>query len=220
MALLRKLEYHEDTTEKRQITKEDIEFLKNLQKEMNTQDTVGQADPRFWVIRGTRREYGIECGYEDGYEITSDDNSYDIDEFIKLVEENGYINEIMEQEDEKYIIQKDEFECISIYDHNEDLIDEFELYDFISYLNDNAGTDFHLTNYRDMPCNYPDTFFLTNKAAQEALKTCSHHFSKDARTYAMTALYSPEVEKLWDILRRVDFSILETCGADMRGEEE
>ena len=49
------LQYHEDTTEKRDISQEDIEFLKRLQLEMNTQDTTGTADPRFWVIKGSER---------------------------------------------------------------------------------------------------------------------------------------------------------------------
>lgn len=54
MAIFHKtLQYHEDTTEKRDISQEDIEFLKKLQLEMNTQDTTGTADPRFWVIKGS-----------------------------------------------------------------------------------------------------------------------------------------------------------------------
>ena len=45
MAIFHKtLQYHEDTTEKRDISQEDIEFLKKLQLEMNTQDTTGTAD--------------------------------------------------------------------------------------------------------------------------------------------------------------------------------
>lgn len=43
----------------RKINEEDIEFLRNLQHEMNMQDTVGQADPRFWVVMETVRQWGI-----------------------------------------------------------------------------------------------------------------------------------------------------------------
>lgn len=35
------LKYHEDTVKKEKLTKEDITFLKDLQKELNTEDTVG-----------------------------------------------------------------------------------------------------------------------------------------------------------------------------------
>lgn len=38
---------HEDTIEKHKITKEEIEFLNNIQKELNTQDHLCQADPRY-----------------------------------------------------------------------------------------------------------------------------------------------------------------------------
>ena len=49
------LKHHEDVTPKRNMTEEDREFLKSLQLEMNTQDTTGTADPRFWVIKGTEK---------------------------------------------------------------------------------------------------------------------------------------------------------------------
>ena len=52
------LEYHEDTVEKHKITEDEIRFLKELQKEMNTQDSCGQADPRYWVIRDFDKVYG------------------------------------------------------------------------------------------------------------------------------------------------------------------
>ena len=48
MAIYHKtLKYHEDETQKRNLTQEDIRFLLELQKEMNTQDTTGTADPRY-----------------------------------------------------------------------------------------------------------------------------------------------------------------------------
>ena len=56
MAIYHKtLQYHEDTTEKRSLNDEDIKFLMELQKEMNTQDTTETAEPRFWVIKGRER---------------------------------------------------------------------------------------------------------------------------------------------------------------------
>ena len=41
---------NEETT-KRALTADDIDFLVSLQEEMLTQDTMCQADPRFWVVR-------------------------------------------------------------------------------------------------------------------------------------------------------------------------
>ncbi len=36
--------------EKRKITTEDIDFLRDLQFELNTQDTCGNCDPRYWTV--------------------------------------------------------------------------------------------------------------------------------------------------------------------------
>lgn len=65
------LKYHEDTKEKRNITKADIEFLKELQKERNTQDNCGTADVRTWVIKDmaeagicTEETFGMWKDYE------------------------------------------------------------------------------------------------------------------------------------------------------------
>ena len=35
--------------------KEDIEFLKSLQEEMLTQDSFGQATPRYWAVAQTKK---------------------------------------------------------------------------------------------------------------------------------------------------------------------
>lgn len=62
------IEYHEDTREKHEITKEELDFLLKLQKEMNTQDDVSQAEPRYWVIKGSEKLYRVEDDI-DGYEL-------------------------------------------------------------------------------------------------------------------------------------------------------
>ena len=88
-------EYHEDTVEKHEITKEEILFLKELQKEMNTQDTVCQADPRFWVIEGSERVYtGAEYA-NNSCMIASDDGTViadTLEEAIKYFKDNFYIS--------------------------------------------------------------------------------------------------------------------------------
>lgn len=79
-------EYHEDTVEKHEITKEEILFLKELQKEMNTQDTVCQADPRFWVIEGSERVYtGAEYA-NNSCMIASDDGTVIADTLEEAIE--------------------------------------------------------------------------------------------------------------------------------------
>lgn len=49
------------------LSSEDIQFLKDLSYELNTQDHVGQANPRFWVIMDTKKVYGYDKEYR-GYD--------------------------------------------------------------------------------------------------------------------------------------------------------
>ena len=49
---IKMLKYHKDPFQRKLMTKEEVDFLLQLQKEMNTQDSLGNADPRYWVITG------------------------------------------------------------------------------------------------------------------------------------------------------------------------
>ena len=68
------LKYHEDTVEKEKLTKEDITFLKDLQKELNTEDTVGTASPRFWVIKQPERIYHVDKDEAEHYMFIEKDS--------------------------------------------------------------------------------------------------------------------------------------------------
>ena len=46
-----------DPIAKRPLTLNDIEFLKKLQYEHNTQDSMGNRNPRFWVIKESQKTY-------------------------------------------------------------------------------------------------------------------------------------------------------------------
>ena len=56
--------YHKDTVEKHPLTEEELLFLKAFQTERNTQDTVCQASPRYWVIKGSKTVF--EDGIDEG----------------------------------------------------------------------------------------------------------------------------------------------------------
>ena len=68
------LKYHEDTVKKEKLTKEDITFLKDLQKELNTEDTVGTASPRFWVIKQPERIYHVDKDEAEHYMFIETDS--------------------------------------------------------------------------------------------------------------------------------------------------
>lgn len=72
-----------------EISKEDYEFLKDLQHELNTQETDGQAEPKYWGIQDTRiiavpKGCGDEMIYfGDGDVLSYEDTIKYIDETIK-----------------------------------------------------------------------------------------------------------------------------------------
>lgn len=222
MAKFHELKYHEDEfPEKRKLTEEDIKFLINLQKEMNTQDHIGEADPRFWMIRETERIYNVDSD-ADGFEIYNEGscNSYSEDEFYDYLgdtilpelypEEDGYTYTIFQNEDNDIEL------TIYLNGEPEESLDSTP--DIIEHLNDN-GYEFKICWYREISVLNGNGFFLTHKDAQEYLKHKAHHYSDDAHTYALTA-FSPEVEKLYDILHKVDFeSLLNKEGNEERPDD-
>lgn len=54
MAIFQNNEHHADETVRRTFTPADRNFLLNLQAELNTQSNMGNADPVFWVLKGTQ----------------------------------------------------------------------------------------------------------------------------------------------------------------------
>ncbi|HCL03099.1 MAG TPA: hypothetical protein DHW61_11950 [Lachnoclostridium phytofermentans] len=209
------LKYHEDTTEKHDITEEEIQFLLNLQAEMNTQDHVGQADPRYWVIKGTERMYNVEDA--DGYELYNKDScdtvSEDMEEIVEYINEN-FTDEINESYGIKYELSVDEgiFSETIIVKWNEDDEEETEeledLQDIKEWLERFGYDEYSVISYAIIPKIYENTMFLTQREAEEHLKANHYHYSDDAHTYAMTAWRSPEVEKLYRILQQVSWKKL------------
>ena len=198
------LQYHPDTVEKHKITDKEIELLSDLQHELNTQDNVGQADPRFWVIMG-RERYIVPEGYED--EITLFDS-----EIVEEVADNiddaiVFLNKNFEENCDSWVISK-EYDAYYVTskedsDYEEYLVDLDDLETWLSEHDYNRYT-FSCYAYRDKV--YDNTMFLTEKAAAEHLKANHYHYDEYAHTYAMTAWRSPEVEDLIKILQSVDFS--------------
>ena len=210
------LKYHQDNIEKHLPSQQEIEFLANLQKEMNTQDTLGQADPRYWVIKGSEKEYGIESGYEDGSMLIEDESyktiAEDMPSAMEYIRDNllDEINSVDGIERKIKLVDGINHPCINIYWDDEEFEDNIEFYnmeDVADWLNEN-GYDYRVANYRIISKIYPDTMFLTQKEAERHLKANDYHYSEDAHTYAMTSWRNPETEKLWKIIQQVDWDRL------------
>lgn len=207
------LKYHEDKIDKHNITNKELEFLQELQNELNTQDDLCQANPRFWVIKGSEKLYNVDEA--DGYELydadcceTIAENMEEIYKYIRdeeldeICECDGIKREISYEPPTFFgtgVIKITETEDKSNY------IELESLEDIRVWLNEYTNRNFNVISYKTVDKTYEDTMFLTQKDAEEHLRSNYYHYSDDAHTYAMTAWRSPRVEKLLNILSTVNF---------------
>lgn len=184
--------------------KDDIKFLAELKKEMLTQDIVGQANPRFWVIKQEEKEYWVDEN-RDGIFIfdganceTLFEGDFGSDEFGKW-----FIGFVEEETGEK----------VKNIDYGYDL--SFEIIDEEFYITDNkeleefikehCGIELSVGYYRINSVIKENTMFLTKREAEEHLEANSHHYNNTAYTYAMTAWRSPQVERLFKIVEDTEW---------------
>ena len=178
--------------------KEDIEFLKALQNEMLTQNTVGQASPRFWVVMQTVRDYWVDDDIE-GICI------YDTYAAEHVFE--GKIEELPDWINKEFDVVK---KCECNYNSLEIICeDENEYYisnvsDIKDFLEEYASGQYSVCYYRDREEIAQDTMFLTIRECREHIEANRHHYNKP-HTYAMTAWRSPQVARLYEILEKTDW---------------
>lgn len=185
--------------------KEDIKFLKELQHEMLTQDTVGQADPRFWVVMQKVRKYGIDIDYHeyDGEVLIEYDGEViaeNLDELYEFVKEREKGNDFVICKVGDYLkITK------TIYNIDYYIYTLTDFYDMMDEINFDC---IHVAYYKEEYKIVEDTMFLTLKECERHIKNNSYHY-KDPVPYAMTAWRSPQVDKLYKILQNTDWDELE-----------
>lgn len=176
--------------------KEDIQFLKELQTELITQDNDSQASPRFWTIMDyrtvpTHEDYGVDrtMYYHNDGDHTEFDTAEELKEFL-----SDY--------------------CLEDGDHEElqNMIDDEntkfdELWDFvITHLNDDGYFD--EVPVKEESFVAPNTMFLTKAEAKRHIELNHYHYSPKVHTYAMTAWRAPKVERLLKILETFDWDQL------------
>jgi hypothetical protein len=167
--------------------KDDIEFLKSLQSELNSQANDCQAAPRFWVVGDYR---WVECREENAERFSvylpSAGESYELDDYLEGIKED---EELSGEELE-------EFEEIGCESSALDWIQKYQ--DEDAYLCSEKKEHFVREN----------TMFLTKSEAKRHIELNHYHYTKEAHTYAMTAWRSPVVERLLQILHEFDFDSL------------
>jgi hypothetical protein len=166
-----------------EISKEDLEFLKDLQNELNTQDNDGTADPLYWGVLEEKEEYVPEgCGEP---RISYDDGSWTLEEAVESV--NEVINEYdKDTQDEWKDIWKDDAEDVCNF------MRETLKWDFC---------DVYYVEKVDRISNYSGAF-LTKRACKQHIEKNHYHYD-NPRTYAMCAYRNYELERLLKILKTI-----------------
>ena len=189
------------------LSSDDCEFLADLQHELATQDKVCQASPRYW---GVVHELWYPCreGDQDRYDVYDEDccdcSSLEDtvkDEFGNLLDESTDMEYVSCEMDSSGV-------CVNIKpDGTWDLeIDDESC--AIAWLTGRNPS----MNAVPMNCALvvaENAMFLTLRECKEHIERNSHHYH-NPRPYAMTALRSPQVDRLLSILERTDW--LACCG--------
>ena len=174
------------------LSSEDVQFLKDLSYELNTQDHVGQANPRFWVIMDTKKVYGYDKEYRgyDGYEVVYDGETIadNLDDLLEYLDDIGMEIEITDDG----LVKVEGYRCTK------------DVESIIDLINDVLRYSFELVGYVNEEYIVQDTMFLTLREAQEHIKRNYYHYSDKVHPYAMTAWRSPQVSKLIDILSKIN----------------
>jgi hypothetical protein len=170
-----------------------IEFLQSLGKEMKEQDNDYQAAPRFWVVAENKKEYGIDTDYADGIvAYNSEGSTWETpEELMQHLIEYGYI----EEED----------------------VDKRGKYDFAEIIDMVDGSEYGMCGYKEnRDVISPNTFFLTKRECKDHIERYSNHYA-EPHPYAMTAWRSPQVERLYDIIKNTEW---ETVLAALREQAD
>lgn len=207
------LKYHEDTVVKEKLSNDDIKFLKELQKELNTEDNVGTASPRYWVIRQPERICHVDRDAADYYMFVDDDY-----EELTLEELKNYLEDVYD-DNLKNVDIKD---GVLTFEYLNEFSEEIERYtiDFnnlpleSSYSVDKVlellELEVDVVYYKEVDATVDNCMFLTQIDAENHLRANDYHYHEKARTYCMCGWRSPRFERLINILSKTDFdSMLE-----------
>lgn len=203
-----RLKRHKDTIPKRMLSEGDVKFLKDLQREMNTQNHVGQRDPRYWVIRETVRQFNLE----EGEELLIDDETgeeYETKEgilaYIDRVAKEAYTNGKAQLAENGL--------WIDLFEDGVNVETLFDFSDTAEWLNEH-GERVHVTHFEDIRKIHSGPIFLTLRDAETHLKKNYYHYAEDASAYAMTAWRDPTIEKLYQILQETDWDSVRKEGRE------
>lgn len=169
------------------------EWLKQLQQDLITdrENEKTQANPVYYGIYDFK-EQPVPEGHEDRMEFYNPDS-------CETVTPQSYFDEL--EDDEKEELFDNDDSGIS-KDEDGNFYIDCEA-DFVNYLSETYG--FVPVYLADVGYVCTDCMFLTRNDAQSHLDKNRHHYTADAKTYAMTAWRSPRVEHLLKLLTKIDW---------------
>lgn len=168
-----------------EVTQEQYDFLHELQHELLTQPTDGNADPVFWGVMEEK-----EIGVPDG---CGEPRIYLGDGVVNTLEEAvAYVNEWIEDGDDviKYVWDDVDKEW------PEDVADFIKTYIDMQCRLVSVDKKWELSDETGA--------FITKRACQEYIDKYGYNHS-NPHTYAMTAFRNPEYEKLLNLLKTIKF---------------
>ena len=205
------LKYHEDTVVKEKLSNDDVKFLKELQKEINTEDNGGTANPRYWVIRQPERIYHLDEEEADYYVFIDECDKYEL-----TLEDLKDKLEFLCDDNLKSVEVKDGVLTFEYFDEWLENVEEYKVdydncYTDVRYkILELLESDVSVAYYKEVDATVDNCMFLTQIDAENHLRANDYHYHEKARTYCMCGWRSPRFERLINILSRTDFdSMLE-----------
>lgn len=166
---------------------EDKQFLAELAKELNTQDNAATRNP-IWCIMDKEIEFAPEDN-GDFFVVVSSEGVTPLDDFV---------DEMLEQVPEA--LKQEAEEALRMCTNTDKLKEALEAF------TSEATDDYQMYEAckEERICR-DATGFLTKKSAEEHLKQNAHHYSKEARAYALSAWRNPVYERLINIIKTTNW---------------
>lgn len=176
--------------------KDDVKFLKALQKEMKEQENDGQAAPRFWSIMDYKQVPTSEDHADDVILYDSDD--------CQTIDIGEYVNDIIDFEGDRHLEfdaeQRSELSEVYQFDTPE------EIFEWIRENDDESR--YYPVFQQEISFIAYNTCFFTRDEARQHLENNRHHYSDKAHTFAMTAWRAPKMERLIKILESFNWDLI------------
>lgn len=176
------------------MTREELEFLKDIQRELKEQDTDEQAAPRFWGILEDGEQV-VPDGFGDYTKVVDktygDTESYSLEEYVK------HIRELLLEDDDEVLYE------------TWDSVDKNDINEVIEFATKCLKRNVEVFEIKKTTHVSKQTgCFLTKRAAKKHIELNGYHY-KNPKTYAMTAWRNPEFEKFLNIFENLDLTELE-----------